>query len=305
MNRVFWIILFCLQAAIANANELISPQCRSFVEIESVEEQKVVNSNGILWQIGQDGNTLGYVFGTIHVSDIEITTLPEPVSEALIESRHFAMEALPEPEALLLFSKKMFFQDETRLNDFVDKAIINRIKEILANYNVNAAMVNIMKPWSAFLTMNYPPDTGMPLDLVLLNKAMDVEAETYGLETLQEQADIFDSLSLKEQTRLLIDTVCNYDAVEADFIALKSFYLERDLAGLYNYVNRYSTMHEPLYKKLMHRLIDKRNKLMVERMIPLLQQGNAFIAIGTMHLPGEKGVLALLEEQGYHLSAIY
>jgi len=36
----------------------------------------------------------------------------------------------------------------------------------------------------------------------------------------------------------------------------------------------------------------------------LLAEGNAFIAVGAAHLPGEKGILQLLEKQGYRLSRV-
>lgn len=48
-----------------------------------------------------------------------------------------------------------------------------------------------------------------------------------------------------------------------------------------------------------------RNSRMVERMQDYLHKGNAFIAIGALHLPGEKGVLHLLEQKGFTVTAIY
>ena len=53
------------------------------------------------------------------------------------------------------------------------------------------------------------------------------------------------------------------------------------------------------------RFITERNHLMVERMRPRLAEGGAFIAIGVLHLPGEEGILALLKNQGYEVSAVY
>jgi uncharacterized protein len=44
---------------------------------------------------------------------------------------------------------------------------------------------------------------------------------------------------------------------------------------------------------------------MVKRMQAFLSEGNAFIAIGALHLPGNEGVLSLLENQGYKITAIY
>jgi hypothetical protein len=44
---------------------------------------------------------------------------------------------------------------------------------------------------------------------------------------------------------------------------------------------------------------------MVDRMQPFLDAGGAFIAIGAMHLPGDDGVLSLLANKGYEISAVY
>jgi uncharacterized protein YbaP (TraB family) len=52
-------------------------------------------------------------------------------------------------------------------------------------------------------------------------------------------------------------------------------------------------------------LIDRRNLLMVERMAMRLAEGNAFIAVGALHLPGDQGILHLLEQQGYKVRPLY
>jgi uncharacterized protein YbaP (TraB family) len=40
-------------------------------------------------------------------------------------------------------------------------------------------------------------------------------------------------------------------------------------------------------------------------MLPRFDEGGAFIAIGAAHLPGENGVLALLERRGYSVARLY
>jgi uncharacterized protein YbaP (TraB family) len=57
--------------------------------------------------------------------------------------------------------------------------------------------------------------------------------------------------------------------------------------------------------RFIDELVIKRNKRMAERMQKVLKKGNAFIAIGALHLPGEMGVLRLLEKQGYRVSMVY
>lgn len=287
-----------------SSKALISSQCEALEESNSPVEE-VKHSQGLLWKVSKEGNESNYLFGTIHVSDTEVTTLPEAVDNALLNSERFVMEALPDMEQLMLFSQSMFFNDGNLLSSLVDTAIYEKTKQILASYQLGSEAVSVMKPWAAFLIMNYPPDKGEPLDMVLLSIAQQNGAEVAGLESLKEQGDIFSDLNIEEQVRLLTDTVCHYDLVEQDFEVMKSFYLKRDLGGLYNYVQRYSVSDKPVYQKLMKKLIQDRNNIMVNRMQTMLEKGNSFIAIGAMHLAGKEGVLALLEKQGYSVSAVY
>ncbi len=122
---------------------------------------------------------------------------------------------------------------------------------------------------------------------------------------MREQIDIFDTMTLDKQVKLLSDTACHYEIVEADFEKMKSLYIARDLAGLYAYSQRYSQSDDDLYNELIKKLLIDRNYTMAERMQPMLKNGNAFIAIGAMHLAGEEGVLSLLANNEYEISLVY
>jgi uncharacterized protein YbaP (TraB family) len=54
-----------------------------------------------------------------------------------------------------------------------------------------------------------------------------------------------------------------------------------------------------IYAFFEEELIDKRNKRMAERSKPLIDKGNAFIAVGALHLPGKTGLVELLRSAGY------
>jgi uncharacterized protein YbaP (TraB family) len=43
---------------------------------------------------------------------------------------------------------------------------------------------------------------------------------------------------------------------------------------------------------------------MAQRAAPVLATGDAFIAVGALHLPGEEGLVELLRAQGYRLTAM-
>jgi len=54
----------------------------------------------------------------------------------------------------------------------------------------------------------------------------------------------------------------------------------------------------------LKRVILDRSVVMAFRMQRQLRRGNAFVALGALHLYGEKGVLALLEGDGYRAKRV-
>jgi hypothetical protein len=57
-------------------------------------------------------------------------------------------------------------------------------------------------------------------------------------------------------------------------------------------------------ENFMERAVYRRNARMTQRMIDLITHGNAFIAIGAAHLPGEKGIVNLLAKRGYKVTRV-
>ena len=53
------------------------------------------------------------------------------------------------------------------------------------------------------------------------------------------------------------------------------------------------------------RLLYDRNTRMLERMQPQLKAGNSFVAVGALHLYGDKGLLAQLAREGYKVTRVY
>ena len=285
--------------------KLTNADCRVIEEMPSDTQTVAIFSDALLWKVSKKGGQPSYVFGTIHVSDPSITKLPEPVETALKNSDIFVMEALPTPEEALSLAQMMFYADGTTLKDYLDDDLFNRTAKVLSNFQLPIEAVAVMRPWAAFLMMNYPADNTMPLDLKLFEMAASQGARTIGLETLSEQGAVFSEMALDDQFRLLLDTVCNYDLVMQDIEEMKRLYLEKNLNGLLNAGTQHAYADEQMYKELNKRLLTDRNKIMVDRMQTVLQEGDAFIAIGALHLPGNRGVMARLSQQGYELTAIY
>jgi len=304
VNTFFLLLLWTLCTS-ASPGDLPTTECRPLLPAADTDTGPAQFDRGLLWRVSKNGVAPNYLFGTIHVADDRILDLPEPVSTALRQSRVFVMETVPDVNQVLATGNRMFYHDGGSLDKLVSASIFAKTVTILGTYNLPAEAVAILKPWAAFLTMNYPPEIGTVLDLELLRRAREQNTQAYGLETMDEQIDVLDHLAQADQVRLLVDTVCHYDLIAEEFAALKTLYLERDLRGLVEYSNRYTVADDHAYQALYEDLVIKRNHSMMATMLPHLEQGGAFIAIGAMHLPGEEGVLHLLQQQGYAVTVIY
>jgi hypothetical protein len=127
-----------------------------------------------------------------------------------------------------------------------------------------------------------------------------------GLETVEEQIEALDGMTDADQLLLLASTLEQAGEIERLFATLRDAYLARDLVAVYDLLNAAKGNDgSGVFARLEQRLVVARNRRMVDRMGSLLQQGNAFVAVGALHLPGEQGILQLLADRGYRVTRVY
>lgn len=260
---------------------------------------------GLLWRVSKPGLPVSHVFGTIHVAERHVSVQLEQVTSALTGSEVFVMEAVFDPDGMEALREMMFFKDNTQLGEVISADLYARTLAILQPYHLNERDIAVMKPWAAYLTMSYPADMGIILDQRLLQLATSASISARGLETLEEQGQLFNSFSRADQVRLLTDAVCHRELMVRDFAEMIALYTAGNLAGLSAYGQRYSFEDNTLYETLTDKLLSRRNRLMVDRMQQILAVGKAFIAVGALHLPGEEGLLALLRQRGFDITPVF
>lgn len=269
----------------------------------------VALQKGLLWQIDQVGLTPSYLFATLHSEDPRIIQLPLIAQTRFEHAKSAAIEVVMDIPSVQQFSNAMFFSGTPHLDQLLNKEIYSKIVEALRQYGLSEKLARSMKPWAVMTTLSQlPSKTGQYLEMRLYQRAMELQIPLYGLEKVAEQLQIFEELPLAEQVVLLTDTVTHLEERPKVYDKLRDLYLERDLIALRatseSYMLAQSSNHS-LTKAFFKRLVEDRNLKMVNQMLPRLQKGNAFIAIGALHFPGEQGILKLLEARGYRVVAVY
>ncbi len=261
---------------------------------------------GLLWKLERAGKPASFLFGTIHVEDPRVTRLPRKVKQAFDASRSYTMEALLDQPEQAPLAMGMLFSDGRDLETVAGRELYAQTARLLADYGIPARAANAMKPWAAMLTLSYPkPKTGLFLDKSLYLAAKEKGKTVHGLETLAEQIAVFDELPMDDQVTLLRETVTNTKELPRMFEDMTKAYLARDLTRLSAIADEYRPKDARLAREFMQRLLKDRNGHMLERMLPRLEEGHAFVAVGALHLAGPDGLLAQLKNRGYRVSPIY
>lgn len=264
-------------------------------------------TTGLLWKVESPGIEPSYVFGTMHVEDERVTRLPQQVKRVFDHSGHFTMEVKLDAMAALQSTTVLLLTDGRTLTSIIGESLFSKAANLIADHGISKPVLDGLKPWAVFVTLSTPKaQSGLFLDKVLLLEAQKQGKSIFGLETVQEQLAVFDEISVADQIVLLRETLDNYDMIPAIHEQLTQAYLARDLSRIMTLNNKYMhTGTQRLADEIMKRLVYDRNVRMVQRMQPQLKKGNGFFAVGALHLPGEKGILRLLQNRGYRLSVIY
>jgi hypothetical protein len=270
-------------------------------------------ADGVLWRVETAEGLSNYVFGTLHSSDERITSLPEPVSEALAETRTLAIEVVLDNAAIFKLGRAMMLPNGKRLDALLTSKQVAQLKDVAAHYHMPFTMVTRFKPWAAMIVFSLPPAEQLrtaagkkPLDESLRVQAEAAGRTVVGLETVDEQIETLDGMVEADQMLLLNSTLEQAGEIERMFAALREAYLARDLAAVYDLLNAAKIDDDTgAVERFEQRLVIDRNRRMVERMGELLQEGDAFVAVGALHLPGQQGILQLLADRGYRVTRVY
>jgi len=262
---------------------------------------------GLLWKIERAGTRPSYVFGTIHSEDARVLNLPQPVRQAFDGAGRYVMEAILDEGAMTSMSARMMFNDGRSLKQVLNPSLYERTAAAMAGYGMPEFALRMMKPWAVAMSLSMPrPETGVFLDIVLMQKAREQNKPVAGLESVEEQLSIFDRMSMADQVTMLEEALKYLPELDGMFAALHEAYLARDLATLARMSEEQQMKGNPeLGKRVMAQLLDARNRRMAQRLDAYFREGNAFVAVGALHLPGREGVLKLLAKRGYRVTAVY
>jgi len=263
--------------------------------------------NGVLWRIDNGRSVPSFLLGTIHSSDPRVLQWPSTVDNALQQTRCLVMEMTLEADSFLKLGNAMLFADGHDIAELLGTTDYRRLQAAMAEQPLPEAILRKMKPWVLMALLSQPKGaSGEFMDMRLYRLALADGKDVFGLETADEQLAVFEDMALDDQVALLKATLDQAEDLPRMAAQLVDTYLTGDLTAIAALADAYMNgSGSTLEVRFMRRLNDERNARMMERMIPRIEEGDAFIAVGALHLAGTTGLIQQLAMRGYRLTPVH
>lgn len=284
------------------------------------EADRTANGRGLLWRIEKEGAAPSFLFGTMHMTDPRVTDLTPAARRAFEGADTVVIETtdvLDQAKAMAALAREpelMMFTDNTTLTSLLSPEEAEILSEGLQQRGIPLASVAKMKPWMLSAMVSLPAcelarkaDGAPVLDVKLAQDAKTAGKSLEGLESAADQLRAMASLPIRFHIQGLVETLRLGDKIDDVIETMIVLYRQGETGmfwPLFQAVLPGTAEDEVGYAAFEEAIITARNRTMAERAAPILARGNAFIAVGALHLPGPEGVVELLREQGYTVTPV-
>ncbi|TXK37410.1 TraB/GumN family protein [Pontibacter qinzhouensis] len=265
-------------------------------------------ANSLLWEISGNGlKQPSYLYGTFHLlNDSYLSTTPE-VKQHFEQSKAVVIEADIDSSKVMQLAGYMVMP-ENKLSELLSaeeyQLVATETKNVLG---YDLAMLDHMKPVSLMLLLSVTEykdleavkkfEDGQALDMYFASQGRSNNKKMFYLETLEQQMQLlYDHHSLDQQAQQLIAFVKSKDYVLNSQEELTNLYFNKDLQAMVAASEAYS---KKMGEEDMAYMLDDRNKNWMTQLPQILKAQQTFIAVGAMHLPGNNGLIKLLQNAGY------
>lgn len=265
-----------------------------------------------LWraEVPETGGSRIYLLGSIHVLSEDEYPLDPAIEAAFADAELIFFEtdvaALESPEAINSLMLKAAYPQGKSLKSELSSDLYTELNQIFGRYGLGIAPFNRFKPWfiQLFLTMSRITELGyeaeLGLDSYLFRRTVEEGKSYAGLESVEEQLQLLESLEEADQEALLWSVIDDLYGGEDSFSLLVDAWRRGDLAGLQLEVD---SLKE--YPELYERLILTRNRRWAKSIPEALEPGrDLLVVVGAGHLGGEEGLIRLLEGRGFRFTQV-
>ena len=305
-------------AGVNMLDEMKTKAPAAYAEIRTMAEA-TPNSRAVLWKVERDGTPPSYLLGTIHMTDPRVTAFSAAVENALSSTETVALEVADVSEdatnaAIVKATRLVLFTDGQTLDEMLSDEEYDKVKQTLSGAGLPGEMAAMFRPWVVSMILSVSScerqkvKDGLPvLDLKIANAARQRGLKVVGLETIESQLGAMAGIPDDQQVAMLRASLKFADRANDTMETLLQLYLSRDMGSAWPFhlaLAKQAGIGQHSFSDFQKRIVSDRNEHMRNAALPLLARGRVLIAVGALHLVGEQGLVALLRDAGYTLTAI-
>lgn len=272
------------------------------------QAKTAANDSALLYKIsGKNLKKPSYLFGTIHLICEKDMFAKEQLKNYLSQTEQLMLEInLSDPAVMQQAAAGYLLPNEKTIKDYLKPEEYAKLDEVFKNYlGVSYDNFQKFKPVLASVVLLTSPKVigcqpPAAYDLFLMQTATANKMPILGLETVDAEFAALDAQPIEKQIEALNKLAADPKKSFADFKKQYQLYLAQNSAELYKLtVDEFKKDGSSTVK-----LLDDRNASWIPVIEKNIAEKPSFIAVGTGHLGGEKGVINLLRKQGYKLKPI-
>jgi hypothetical protein len=266
-------------------------------------------TNTLLWRIsGKNIINPSYIFGTMHLLCADDIQLSDSLVHAIEKADNVYLELdMDNLFEMMSAMSKMRMRNDTTLADLLTKEEYEKVKSYFKENSglIPFSMLETFKPMlAASMIMEQQAgqcDNMISMEQLVMEEAKKNGVAIKGMETMEYQLSIFDSIPYRFQAQQLVKMVEEGNKDDAqEMKELTDAYRLQELDKM----EALTKKEDMGIQNFTDLLLYNRNAAWAKKLDGLLADKSLVIAVGAGHLPGEKGVINLLRKAGYKVEPV-
>lgn len=263
------------------------------------------SADQFLWSVKGQRNTV-HLLGSMHLLPNSAYPLPDVMEQVYRRSDIVVFETDiggvgNEQTQIALLNAGMYPEGESLIND-LRTDVLEVYAEATKELDLPVSMLNRYRPWLAALTIEmsiyarkgFKAELG--IDRHFHSKATMADKRIIALETVAEQSELFTGMSKQMSENYLALTLANLEEIDNNPNELYEIWADGDEGEMADLLEE----AEDDYPAIYNRFIRTRNQKWLPTLLELLKEDrDVLVVVGAMHLPGDHGLVRLLENAGF------
>jgi len=265
------------------------------------------DENTLLWKISGNGlQKPSYLFGTMHLLCADDARLSDSLKQVIKQSEEIYLEVdMDDIMGMMGAMKHLKMNGNKKLQDILTAEEYKKVKDYFEKKPsmIPLEMMQYFKPFfisSLISEQSMACEAQSGMEQSIMEESRQYKKEIKGLETVEFQASVFDSIPYELQAKELVKYLDSADKNVESTKELVAVYKTQDLKKILELTEK----EDGGVGEFIDLLLYNRNADWVEKIIKIMPVHGVLFAVGAAHLPGEKGVINLLRQKGFTVKPV-